>query len=46
MTTIVHRILDAVNVLDLRGFEETSKLGHAGQPAFAPAMTLALLIYA
>ena len=43
---IVHLIVDAVGVMDLSEFEATCKIGHAGQPAFAPAMMLALLIYA
>ena len=43
---IVHLIVDAVGVMDLSGFEATCKVGHAGQPPFAPAMMLALLIYA
>ncbi len=43
---IVHLIVDAVGVMDLSEFEATCKVGHAGQPPFAPAMMLALLIYA
>jgi transposase len=43
---IVHLIVDAVSLMDLSGFEATCKVGHAGQPPFAPAMMLALLIYA
>ena len=43
---IVHQIVDAVGVMDLSGFEATCKVGHAGQAPFAPAMMLALLIYA
>ena len=43
---IVHLIVDAVGLMDLSGFEATCKVGHAGQPPFAPAMMLALLIYA
>ena len=41
---IVHLIVDAVGVMDLSEFEATCKVGHAGQPPFAPAMMLALLI--
>lgn len=43
---IVHLIVDAVSVMDLRAFEAQHKLGGAGQPAFAPQMLLAVLIYA
>ena len=43
---IVYLIVDAVDVTDLSGFEATCKVGHAGQAPFAPAMMLALLIYA
>jgi transposase len=43
---IVHLIVDAVGLMDLRGFEATCTVGHAGQAPFAPAMLLALLIYA
>ena len=43
---IVHLIVDAVGVMDLSVFEATCKVGHAGQAPFAPAMLLALLIYA
>lgn len=43
---IVHLIVDAVGLMDLTGFEASYKLGKAGQPPFAPAMLLALLIYA
>ena len=43
---IVYLIVDAVDVMDLSGFEGTCKVGHAGQAPFAPAMMLALLIYA
>jgi transposase len=43
---IVHLIVDAVGLMDLSAFEATCKVGHAGQPPFAPAMLLALLIYA
>lgn len=43
---IVHLIVDAVGLMDLSAFEKTCKVGHAGQPPFAPAVLLALLIYA
>ena len=43
---IVHLIVDAVGLMDLRAFEQTCKVGCAGQPPFAPATLLALLIYA
>lgn len=43
---IVHVIIDAVGLMDLSEFEATCKVGRAGQPPFAPAMLLALLIYA
>jgi transposase len=43
---IVHLIGDAVGLMDLSGLEATCKVGHAGQPPFAPALLLALLIYA
>src|SRR3954468_19126170 len=43
---IVHLIVDAVELMDLSKFEATCKVGGAGQPPFAPAMLLALLIYA
>lgn len=43
---IVHLVVDAVGLMDLREFEATCKVGRAGQPPFAPAMLLALLIYA
>ncbi len=43
---IVHLIVDAVGLMDLRAFEQTCKVGGAGQPPFAPATLLALLIYA
>jgi transposase len=43
---IVHLIVDAVGLMDLSAFEATCKVGHAGPPPFAPAMLLALLIYA
>jgi transposase len=43
---IVHVIVDAVGLMDLSDFEATCKVGRAGQPPFAPAMLLGLLIYA
>ena len=43
---IVHLMVDAVELVDLSKFEATCKVGGAGQPPFAPAMLLALLIYA
>src|SRR3954465_1959657 len=43
---IVHLIVDAVDLMDLSGFEATCKLGKAGQAPFAPRVLLALLIYA
>ena len=43
---IVHVVVDAVGLMDLSDFEATCKVGRAGQPPFAPAMLLALLIYA
>jgi transposase len=43
---IVHVVVDAVGLKDLNDFEATCKVGRAGQPPFAPAMLLALLIYA
>ena len=43
---IVHLVVEAVGLMDLNGFEATCKVGHAGQPPFAAAMMLALLIYA
>ena len=43
---IVHVIVDAVGPMDLSDFEATCKVGGAGQPPFAPAMLLGLLIYA
>lgn len=42
---IVHLIVDAVDGMDLGGFEASCKVGRAGQAPFAPAMILALLIY-
>ena len=43
---IVHLIVDAVNLMDLSGFEATCKVGQAGQAPFAPRVLLAVLIYA
>lgn len=43
---IVHVVVDAVGLMDLSDFEATCKVGRAGQPPFAPAMLLALLMYA
>lgn len=43
---IVHVVVDCVGLMDLSDFEATCKVGRAGQPPFAPAMLLALLIYA
>src|SRR3712207_2672066 len=43
---IVHLVVDAVGLMDLSRFEATCKVGGAGQPPFAPAMLLAVLIYA
>ena len=43
---IVHVIVDAVGLMDLSYFEATCKVCRAGQPPFAPAMLLGLLIYA
>lgn len=43
---IVHVIVDAFGLMDLSDFEATCKVGRAGQAPFAPAMLLALLIYA
>jgi transposase len=43
---IVHLVVDAVGLMDLSAFEATCKVGGAGQPPFAPAVLLALLIYA
>src|SRR5512144_788060 len=43
---IVHLIVDAVNLMDLSGFEATCKVGKAGQAPFAPRVLLAVLIYA
>ncbi len=41
----VHLVLDAVDQMDLSGFEAEYR-GGAGQAPFAPAMMLAVLIYA
>lgn len=35
---IFHIVIDAVELMDLRGFEATSKVDRAGRPPFAPAM--------
>src|SRR5918997_823270 len=43
---IVHLIVDAVSLMDLREFEAAHRLGGAGQAPFAPRMLLAVLIYA
>ena len=43
---IVHLMVDAVGLMDLGEFEATCKVGGAGRPPFAPAMLLALMIYA
>lgn len=43
---IVHLIVDAVAMMELREFEAGAKLGRAGQAPFAPQVLLALLIYA
>src|SRR5512147_2036480 len=43
---IVHLIVDAVGVMDLRRFEESYSTSGPGQAAFSPAMMLAVLIYA
>lgn len=43
---IVHLVVDAVGLMDLREFEATCKVGRAGQPRLAPSVLLALLIYA
>ena len=42
----VHLVLDAVEQMDLSGFEAEYRTGGAGQAPFAPAMMLAVLIYA
>src|ERR687894_377298 len=43
---IVHLIVDAVSLVDLREFEAAHRLGGAGQAPFAPRLLLAVLIYA
>ena len=43
---IVHLIVDAVGVMDLRRFEKSYSTAGPGQAAFSPAMMLAVLIYA
>ena len=43
---IVHLIVDAVGVMELRRFEESYSTSGPGQAAFSPAMMLAVLIYA
>ena len=43
---IVHLIIDAVEVMDLRRFEASYSTSGSGQAPFSPAMMLALLIYA
>ena len=45
-TDFVHLVLDAVDQMDLSGFEAEYRTGGAGQAPFAPAMMLAVLIYA
>ena len=45
-TDFVHLVLDAVEQMDLSGFEADNRTGGAGQAPFAPAMMLAVLIYA
>ena len=42
----VHLVLDAVEQMDLSGFEAEYRTGGAGRAPFAPAMMLAVLIYA
>src|SRR5688572_31131012 len=42
----VHLVLDAVEQMNLSGFEAEYRTGGAGQAPFAPAMMLAVLIYA
>jgi transposase len=39
-------VLDAVEQMDLSGFEAEYRTGGAGQAPFAPAMMVAVLIYA
>lgn len=43
---IVHLIVDAVGMMELRRFEDYYSTSGPGQAAFSPAMMLALLIYA
>src|SRR5829696_2015712 len=43
---LVHLIVDAVSLMDLREFEAAHRLGGAGQAPFAPRLLLAVLIYA
>jgi transposase len=43
---IVHLIVDAVELMDLRRFEASYSTSGPGQAPFSPAMMLALLIYA
>ena len=43
---MVHLVVEAVDVMNLSGFEAASKVGGAGQAPFAPRVLLALLIYA
>ena len=45
-TDLVHLVLDAVEQIDLSGFEAEYRTGGAGQAPFAPAMMPAVLIYA
>jgi len=44
--TLFHLIVDAVEMMDLRRFEESYSTSGPGQAPFSPAMMLALLIYA
>lgn len=43
---IVHLMVDAVELMELSGFEAEHRVGGAGQAPFAPKVLLALLIYA
>jgi transposase len=43
---LVHLVLDAVEQMDLSVFEAAYRTGGAGQAPFAPAMMVAVLIYA
>jgi transposase len=43
---IVHLMVDAVGLMEFSQFEATCKVGGVGQPPFAPAMLLTVLIYA